>query len=102
MHEALAVVVRVVEEVLEFGVHGWEVDWVGDAGGYYVADFAFGVDGCYVDHWGGHFGGGEGVGGMLGLEEVLVCVDMLDRDDVYLYQKFRDLISFPVSLPCIR
>ena len=34
-----------------------------------VADFAFGVDGCYVDHWGGgvgwrggHFGGGDGGG----------------------------------------
>jgi len=37
--------------------------------------------------------------GMLGLEEVLVCVDMLDRDDVYLYRQFSGLISFPVSLP---
>ena len=49
------------------------MDWVGDAGGYYVADFAFGVDGCYVDHlgggvgWrGGHFGGGESVQGNVG------------------------------------
>ena len=53
LHEALPVVVCGSEEVLEFGVHGGEVDGVGDAGGYYVADFAFGVDGCYVDHGGG-------------------------------------------------
>jgi len=35
---------------------------------------------------------------MLGLEEVLVCVDVLDRDDMCLYRQFRDLISFRVSL----
>lgn len=58
LHEEFAEVVEIVAEIDEFGVHGGEVRGVGDAAGYYVADFAFGVDGCYED-----CGRGGGVGG---------------------------------------
>jgi hypothetical protein len=58
LHEQLPVVVGVVAEVAQFGVHAGEVLGVGDPGRYYVADFAFGVDGCYED-----CGRGGGVGG---------------------------------------
>ena len=40
--------------------------------------------------------------GMMELEGALVCVGILIRDDMYLYRQFSDLISIPMSLPCIR